>query len=441
MSTKDPFIEWLRGKIGENLQDPPAESWEEISDALDLEESWEQIGEELELRDVWNKVDTRLRRFESLEKIEKWTNRLSAAAVLLLFSGIFLHNSLIDAPALEQEIKSEKYTYDQNLESIKERLYPIEEEVVGLNSTVKSTIEDEKENIKKAATLIGKDKGAAEVPPGQKDEFISGTVVVKKEEKINNGLPLEGVLKVVPFAEKTGYLWEQLGPLTFDSLKKLQVLPLDEMSRMDFKYPEIYVGAGSAFKVSWFMNNKTSYALEKSSLLTAAPAYQNDYYFFLGSHLNDRFLLQADLYWQDKIGQVFQEYRNGHYGKVKDELRYRSAALNISYLKRKLSYGKYMHFSRLLAGIYGGRLLKAEERVEGVSVEKTSEYARYHMGLLAGYELDTFLSDRLIFTYGMRSRLDLLNIYAGTSYMPAAFGRTRAISLDFTLSLKYVLKK
>ncbi|EMR02441.1 hypothetical protein [Cesiribacter andamanensis] len=51
------------------------------------------------------------------------------------------------------------------------------------------------------------------------------------------------------------------------------------------------------------------------------------------------------------------------------------------------------------------------------------------------------LSSQLWMGYGVRTYVDLLNIYAGNAEVPAHFRRTRSSALDFTLTFKYEIRK
>jgi hypothetical protein len=211
--------------------------------------------------------------------------------------------------------------------------------------------------------------------------------------------------------------------------------------RLPDVYPAAYIGAGTAFKLSSLLNNKTLHSLERSSLVSASPGWQQDLFLLYGTRLRDRLHLQADLYLHNKAAQQYYEYREGTYAGFRDELSYQSLGLSASWIRRQAGYGRYPVYVRWTGGLYGGRLLSAEESsVLGV-FDKTAEYSRFHAGLMAGYEYDVFLHEQLIFSYGLRARSDMLNIYSGMDDIPSSFRRTKVVSLELMLALKFGFRK
>ena len=469
MKATDQFIEWLREKILQNPQEPPAESWQEISDALDLEESWEKIGEELELNTIWNKIDARLDTYGSFLKYERLGYAFASAIAVIFLTGVFLLDPVAfealslteDSPVKEKSMAikevEEGLGTDKNIGKSGREENLKSEEAVGTIAAVPDSGKKSNPQTKfplyeegaqgvqavQAKTILRKDRETDKIAVLKKNDATMDIALTQEKEIMQHRTDARELL---PYIQSQKYL---LADLHYEftviqpigRLLEPKVEEELEEKQGENPYPSAYVGAGSAVKVSWLLNNKTLYAMEKNSLLTAVPSYHTDWYMLYGSRINNKVLLQADLYVKDVVGQDYKEYRNGQYGQVKDKLYYQSLGLSLSRLGKQISYGKYPTFVRLTGGIYGGRLQKAEEITFAGSVDKTNEYAKFHLGALGGYEYDTFLGENFILSYGLRGRLDLLNIYSGTDHVPAAFRRTRAFSVDFTFSLKYVLKK
>lgn len=450
MKAKDNFIEWLREKVLQNPQEPPAGAWQEISDALDVEDSWEEIGEELEVNAVWDRIGSGLDRLSSMERFEKISHGLTAAAFILLFSAFFLGPSqdirkADDDSAGKDFSGTQELNESRNIAEIKgSRISGLEKEAgggisegnkrnknsTGINTERKSgtgTIVKTTKSGKPSATAI-KSGFTSEVLTGEaKEENNFRTGYLKENGEIVIGKPLKAV--------------RETGKINFVPLYLPVKASLPEAPEKKEIYPATFAGAGTAIKSGWLLNNKTFHAMERSSLVSASPGVYTDFWLLYGTRLNSRWLLQADAYLKEVTGQKYQEYRNGNFGEVEDRLEYQSLGISISRLLGQRGYGRFPTYSRILAGVYGGRLLSAEEINQEERVTKTSDYKETHLGMLAGYEYDTFLNSHFIFTYGFRSRLDLLNIFDGSENMPKAFQKTRAVSLDFTISFKYVLKK
>lgn len=449
MKAKDQFIEWLREKVLQNPQEPPATAWEEISHSLDLEESWEKIGEELELNSVWDRIDTQLDRLYNLRRFERFSYGVSAAAasILLLFlwglePSYFPGQENTQSSLTEnQPILTKELSPAGNSSSSGEKNSPMMEaksEISTKGSENESTeVESislvsgkEALNLKPAASLKKKSVGEPAPPSLMAGDKELAKALTAHSHAIVAGIPLVAILEVEE---------EEFIPKVPHVVKELKEVGV--ATEKHGRYLTAYAGLGSALKISWLLNNKTLQALESTSLLTAAPNVQNDLFLMYGSQLRSNLLWQADIYIKDRVGQEYKEYRNGQFGKVEEKLEYQSLALNLSQVRNQVAYGRFSTYSRLSGGIYGGRLKSARELSQNEILSRTEEYSRWHAGVLAGYEYDTFLSDHFIFTYGVRSRFDLLNIYSGTDQLSMAFRRTRAFSLDFSVSLKYVLKK
>jgi hypothetical protein len=455
VKTKDQFIEWLREKILQNQAEPPANTWQEIADELDLEESWAEINDELDLDNVWQKLDARLDHYNELLRFENINYGLSVAAVLILLVGLFFQ-APFQAASLRQnhhqgmrladidKVPSTPSAEDKGflLELSPDKAHiPEEQAQINTISVQKSKSRTRQQPPGLAAQRPQQPRPAQ---PEEKDAFVeaqnyqgngsgrgeyTGWMVETIARKpFMEELPSMGVPHDVNSAEKP-------------FVSGIEMLPVWNENRSGNFYPNAYIGIGSAFKLSGLLNSKTWHALERTSLLSSAPSWQQDVYLLYGHKIGNRLYLQADFYLQDKVGQQYNEYREGNYGSFQDVLSYQSTGVNLSWCPKQVGYGKFPVFVRWTGGLYGGRLLSAEEKAFSGTVSRTAEYTRFHAGMLAGYEYDVLLHEQVMLSYGIRSRFDLLNIYSGTEDIPASFRKTRAASLDFSLSLKYLIKK
>jgi hypothetical protein len=443
MDIKDQFIEWLRDKILSNPQEPPGNAWDQISNSLDLEESWQEIGKELELEDIWQKVDARLHQFEYLQLFERIGYAISGLAAIVLLLGIWW-GSGPDTGLAEGEI-AKVYELPAQPQSSTLPSGRRENTPKRTKSDSKNISAETKENShsdKKAAAISAAPEEAGNQAPGvvTGEEGRPGRLFAGRNA---TGNKLESIRLLERKAFAGFRIQEPTWPAVVaeDLAQAGTINPEDEETFSASPFPAMVAGIGSAAKLSWLMNNKTLEALEKTSLVTAKPAVFTDVFITYGVRLSRGYMLQADGYLLDWSGQRYQEYREGAYGAVADRLLYRSLGLSLHKAGSQLGFGAMPVFNQLNAGVYAGALRNAEEAsVTGVS-SKLNEYKKWHFGLQAGYGYDVFLNKNLMLTYGVRGRLDLLNIYSGTSAIPASFRKTRNASLDFIMSLKYVLKK
>lgn len=468
MKAKDQFIEWLREKITQNPAQPPASAWQEIADGLDLEESWAEIDESLDLDHVWQKLDGRLDKYNKLLRFEKISYLISAVAILLLLVNFFVPKPIGFTDQGNPLIEVEKIQFISSTEKSKDSLIPNDvEEVVSANTSYKNTSSvKEKSNSKKEQAqyifdqkhepIAREEKEASEDEKGVLQDEKAKLAVAAKNEQAAPGTQKAAIREGVLLPDKNSLqkqaLFGQPMPAGFQLIESKTEIDLQaktpgipglkeqEAGGVEV-YPSSYLGFGAAFKVSALLNNKTMHAMERSSLLSSTPTWQQDFYLLYGRKIADRFFLQTDFYLQNKVGQQYNEYREGNYGSFREELNYQSAGISLSWLQKQIGYGKFPVYVRLSGGVYAGRLLAAEENTVSGSTSRTAEYTRFHGGLLAGYEYDVLLHQQLMLSYGIRGRIDAMNIYAGTVDIPSSFRKTKAASLDFTLALKYLINK
>lgn len=463
MDRKDPFIDWLKNKILSNPQEPPVQGWEKVADSLDLEESWEAINEDLDLETVWEKVDSRLHRFENLQLFERAAYAISGLAAIVLLLGLWLQEPGMGSqlPSQEQDPHAVSLTEEQAagqpaevnrkpVEKVENRT--VGEKGGGRTSFPHSSREEEKAETaealrqkknkrinweesrrNKTATSSYREKEAS-------PSFDPGALIAESGTSYTQGRSLR-LLNGKGFMENA-LLGRELPKVSLsDSVSTVSEIQAVEKAGFDYRFPAMVAGLGSVAKLSWLMNNKTLTAMEKSSLVTAVPAIHTDLFLTYGLRITERSMLQADGYLLDWGGQRYREYRKGTYGEVEDKLLYRSLGLSLRKAGRQVGFGSMPLFSQYGAGIYGGVLRKAaEQSVDGLA-DTREEYSKWHFGLQAGYAYDLYLNENLLLSYGLQGRMDLLNTYSGTDLIPANFRRTRKLSLDFTISLKYVLKK
>lgn len=471
MNKKDPFIEWLKDKILSNPQEPPARTWEQVADSLDLEESWEAISEDLDLERVWEKVDSRLHRFEHLQLFERAAYAVSALAVLTLLLGLWLlpagvgnqlqvreqfsHSlSLSHSPAVSsgttapgKDTPEVKRKPVEGVKRSEEKEEEAQKAAFPQSSTArkraKATANRAQKSSKPSQTAESW-QAKAETPPGREKALA---LALTPEASVAESRPFYREGRILSLLHGKGFMenalqdWRAAGLHLPDSLSGLPDVPPENKEPFTYRFPAMVAGPGSAIKFSWLMNNKTLTAMEKSSLVKAVATVHTDFFLTYGLRINERSMLQADGYLYDWSGQRYHEYRKGRYGEVEDKLLYRSLGLSLRRAGKKLGFGAMPLYSQYGVGIYGGVLRRAAEHSMEGSLDTRQAYSNWHLGLQAGYGYDLYLNESLLLSYGLQGRMDLLNIYSGTERIPAYFRKTRKLSLDFIISLKYVLKK
>ena len=454
MKKHDQLTEWLRDKILNNPQEPPRDAWQQISESLDLEEGWENIGEELDVESVWQKVDQRLHLHEHLQFYENISLSLSALALvpLLLFFLLLPGGDIVSEKG--REIAGKEFEISEKEDGAGE-LAELPTKSPLRSGEARNIAPDIEEEESKSA-ITPPQRSARELNPSSDgvhsphSPIQKAAAAIPAESEKKNSFPKEiaeeqgeefrADYRGLGRANGLAYIHEEdLSPSI--AIPKWKHIVLSEREPSKSSVPKMMVGIGSAAKISWLINTKTLEAFQRETLTTAVPAVYKDFFFLYGFRLNPKTMLQADFYLFNWSGQKYREYRNGSYGEIENKLLYRS--LGISAIKQgwQIGYGSNPLFPYYQAGLYGGWLQNAKEHAFAVSTDRTSEFSRFHFGLQLGYGHDWQVLGNLSVSYGIGARLDLLNVYSGTSAIPASFRRTRNASLDFKLSLKYLLGK
>ena len=456
MKKHDQFTEWLRDKILNNPEEPSADAWQHISESLDIEDAWENIGEDLDVDGVWQKVDHRLHRYENLQFYENISLGFSALALIPLFLFFFLLTGKEKRSENNRVVSEKELVLSEKAEA--EELAGLSPE--GLAKSADTGTENAKGDVEeKNSVFPPSNRFARDSQPSSKG--VHSPYSPDQKAIISAALPEQGKTDLLPRDLKEKQEEDRLEPYAYHEIRLVNGLAyiieeefnpsiaIPQWNSVVLKpketsissVPKMVVGIGSAAKISWLLNSKTLDALQRESLTTAVPAVYSDLFLLYGFRLNDKTLLQADFYLVDWSGQKYKEYRNGTYGEVENKLLYRSLGISILKQGRQIGYGSNPVFPFYQAGLYGGWLQNAKEYAFTGTTDRTSEFSRLHMGIQLGYGYDWYVLENLAISYGIGARLDLLNVYSGTSAIPASFRRTRNASLDFKLSLKYIIGK
>lgn len=479
MKKPEAFNEWIKKQIEENPEEAPQAAWQQISDDLDLEDSWQGIRQDLELDNLWSRIDTRLHVHDTMLRWEKAAAGLTSAFVLVLLSlPLMLQLSFLDTsqePLAEHSRKqhpiAEEAAAISNSKEHRAKGWSRKSTPMGRNGTTATLSGIEAPGSPAVTTTRGRQAQA--LPPSTADAAIINPDVVSSETAAGSNSferkqsPANGTLSVAgrdegQFPATTLYTTspeqQTLALLHYPAegvegvlslhkgAIKLAAVQSDRSALVVVKKEKKNasalwrIGVGASGRISALLNEKTMRAMEKSSLTTPVPTYRSSLSLQAEKTISPKLTLLGDLMLYSTTGQRYQEYQGGYYGTTDTKLRYSQLNVLAAFSPRRLGLSN-RHHTRLLAGISGGWLHQATlEGPLGVT-DLSEEYRKATAAVVVGYEYYVPLMPGLWMGYGLRGHMDLLNMYAGTAEIPAAFRQTRNAFLDFTISFKYELKK
>ena len=445
------FYDWYRNKVEEEAPVPPASAWDHIEDALDgelygkyqssIEESgeeppeevWSNIQDELDIDDTWQRI--------SHELDQKWKKRTRqlvytlAAAVLLLFAlQVFLpsgqRSPLRESTtpmAQEEEPRPDKKQQEQDQS----------EPGMKPEGPIQPTTPAAEAESRERLAMGQEQSAAAESREPEKAEKSKE----RKETDRGEGLERLAGQSSMTLA-KADPTQVQLNVTTENQLASLpesgisvSPTPEDQERSGPVRY---YAGISGEVGNSWLLSNKTIYSIRKSPYSSASPELGKSYGIMGGASLTDRFDLQAEALFTNETGQKYREYTDGQVLNNQIQLNYSSLKITGRYEIMGSSF-KLPVSHHLVLGAYGSYLKNARQQTDGQTEDIRGAYKNYNLGLVAGYELDTHLAPNYSLSLGLRFNPGFINIYEGTSMLPAQFNRTYSSSININISLKYNL--
>ncbi|MBS3806039.1 MAG: hypothetical protein KGY60_00915 [Bacteroidales bacterium] len=445
------FYDWYRTTLEEGAPVPPAAVWDNIEDNLDSglhqwyqtsieepteeppQEVWSNIQDQLDIDDTWVGISRELDR-----KWKKRTRQLVyalAAAVLLLFAlQIFLptseHSPFRESTtpvAQEEKPQPDKKQEEQATQE------PGEKQQEPIPQTPSADQRERKERL-----AMGKDQSAtADSRESEKEEKTQE----RKETDRSEGLERLADRSSMTLA-KADPTQIQLNVQTNEQLASMPETGISvSQTREDKEQPgqvRYYAGISGEVGNSWLLSNKTIYSIRKSPYSSASPEVGKSYGIMGGASLNDHFDVQAEALFTSETGQKYREYTNG-------QVLHNQILLNYTSLKIT---GRYKIFGssfqlpvshHLVLGTYGSYLKNAQQQTDGQTKNIKGAYKNYNLGVVVGYELDTHIAPNYSLSAGLRFNPGFINIYEGTSMLPAQFNKTYSSSVNINIALKYNL--
>lgn len=399
------FSKWLQQiDVGEEAD----AVWNGIQDELDFIETWDHISAKLD------EVKPQKGRVIPMRYLKVF---LAAAAIILI---LFLPVRTLFEQASHPDIVSEQSnTTDE------------EQELTADESTPLIAAKNEADVVQSVASGV---------PPGNNiDEKSFAAYSSNELLPINESQDSEGMV-----SRNDGLALSEIQSLPFDAnvLLASNAATLPHLIETDFKItPEPNESAGFSFRVvevglvygfknTWLLNHETRNGLNPTKLGNTIPTFHQDIGVSSSLELNNQHLFGLEFLWKSEAGQKYQQYINASYVERN---------ITLDYLKLQAFYfWKNDRFpGQAIVGGYMGRLTMAEELVDKIRLNVDDSYSNLDFGLLAGYQLNIALKNRIIVKPGLRISYNLVNIFEGNDITPSYYKKTNNLSASFNVSLSY----
>lgn len=409
------FLRWYKNIIESSKPEPPAETWDNIRDHLDIDNSWEVI-------------DKHLRK----KKFIQYTRITAAASVIILSisaaTWLFLSR---DFPVEETMIAENKTGSRQESEQIDKPAEADPDEAYREKNTTdieKRAVDDN--IISPAATIADRDTerpvkkesgGEKQKNPTEDQPIISFKA---RQNQISTLKPHN--ISIEP-EQNTGKV----------NIRPVSIKPFKEKKKNNF-FRKIYLGTSGQLANTWLVNQKTISGFKSTSLVSTNPSFGSNFGIYAGTNLASHLDLQMDLNLLAQNNQDYNEYLNGSY--VSSNMKFNYSQLSLS-LRYNIYSSKFMEGEHgLNFGPYLAYLHSATQNYDNETITISGNYHDIDYGLLLGYEYVFPVYEQLGLGTGFRAYYGLSNIYAGNESIPAYLNITNNASVNITLSLKYRIK-
>lgn len=424
------------------------------------EDAWNEIADQLDINEVWDNVSSELSKGPALSPW-RWIAR-TAAVLLLLFSALAAYWYLSSSRSnRENQLSKETAPLPERVpdsgsgETRAGKRSSAQTSSAEMSATGETGLEENNPEENKPGKLSkkelpgsaglaagrgrrsgddrslgtggGSDDGS--VPPGIPPTARRAGIQVERTIQARNVLPaspsqaLQAELPEMLQAEKPGELLAR-APVTGDpAASSAGKEPFIRLQRL---------GMVSAYNNTWMLNHETFNGLQASTLNATTFTYGTSAAINAGFLVNGKHKIGAELYFSSQTGQGYRQYI---------EARYQSRNIQLDYYKIQLYYQLPVFSGRgdILAGAYGSYLKRGREEIAGEARTIGRFYRDIDYGIMAGYQFNLPVNNRLLVQPGIRISYGVPNIFKGNKQIPENFLRTHNAAAGLYLGISYRL--
>lgn len=453
---KKDIIEKYRNQVENRCITPPETCWDEINTGLDIEDTWSSISAELSKVLPYNDVSVELqvRNQLSFSRIISVVSPLTLIFLMFLFSD---NRNLNIIPSEMLDINASSVITEQSDESHKNQATQINQ----ARAVIKQDL-----NIKITPVLTPPQKktGVNSSEPSEL-QFREVIAVVDSAENIYSDNFVPSVIKSID--EKSGAINSGVGKLlvpdTFPFEKLLissgspsqNILPQSKPENTDEEnrssswdgssfggrniiLNKFSVGISLTEKNAWMLSQETFDGLNRQTLNTSQVKFLSDFGFIVRFSPNENWSFEGNGFFLSRSGQTYKQYKYGIYGTKAYDLRYVSFELSARYSMPKSLNTPNIKFYPV-AGAYISHLNAAYKIINQQKYDVSYEYIPIDYGLIAGYEVEFLILNRIALTPGFRIKFGLPNIFTDQPGLPKELHAARNASLELRLNMTFPL--
>ncbi|MDY0199047.1 MAG: hypothetical protein RBR68_14675 [Tenuifilaceae bacterium] len=381
--------------------------WNEIQDELDFIETWDNISAQLD------EVKPQKVRVVAMRYLKPFA---AAAAIILL---MLLPVKYLADQAIQPIIISEQHIEESKTEEL----------ILGETIPIKEDRED-----------IQPRKVDIETPPVNRfNRATSSTVSEEGLAELAKNVNTEG--RVI---DNDGVTFDRIQARTFNQYdylatndavlpnftKKQNAIYSEPSKYSGFAFRVVEIGLVYGYKNTWLLNHETRNGLDPKKLGNTRPTFHQDIGASSKVEFNNRHQIGLEFLWKSETGQNYQQYINASFVD-------KNINLNYSKLQAFYYWNSKKNQSQVIFGGYIARLSMAEEKQEKVRVSIDNSYTNLDYGILAGYQYNIAISNRIVIKPSFRVNYNLINIFKGDDIMPSHFKKTKNLAASFNVSLSY----
>jgi len=454
------FINKYKSLFQQFAEEPPADVFENISDALDIDEAWEGVSTTLDRED----------RVKRIKRIIR-----NAVALLLLLISIGGVGLLIT------NYKSNKYfTSDEEVEKV----------VVAKNDASTNPAPDNSVKKNYKLSVLNTEKGEINDKHIDLDEPNNSNEVTKQnqtynpvETKNNSTIqninpaekaleeePIEVESKEVIFGKDNPEIANNINNIVAQNTVKIdnnndikvsyiepvQIFEIEGENKKDsltvennFSSNDIYVsefpdqktfllprgyytGVTVSLNNIWMLNHDTYRGLRKNELDNTNVTIGKSYGLLAGYNFSDKWSGQVDWFIHAARGQKYTIFEKGR--QYVEDIRLNYMQWNVVGKYKRPRIGQFMGANPISLNIVLGPYF---------SILRTTEenhYSKNDYGFHLDYEYELYLK-KFIFSLALQGDFGLKNIFTGTEIIPSHFNKTGNLTLGVNMGIKYFISQ
>jgi len=382
---------------------------------------WQNITEHMDINSVWSSIDHQMNYISIITKIKHAAIFVAASA--LIFFSIYRSTPFYETLGISLNLLD------------KQLVEPIADKNIAFQQYI------QKEN-----EALNNEQAKRRLKNNQIQRNTSNDRILETQLKttvLDNKINKDAIVQMNDSVQRINYYLNQhdLFSISLVRLSNNSDNPALNQIITGLYNPSIYLGLSSEINNTWLINDVTVHNFQKDELNTTKPTFANSYSVYTGIDFSRSFSLQAEYYFFHQNNQKYEEYINGKYSARKISLNYQLFAFSMKNRKSFTMFTKIRSYRNVVIGFAFGTFIKGKETINQNSKDISELYEHSNFNILAGYEIENNISKNISITYGIRTKVGMMNIWKGSDIYPADLNVTHTTAVGGFVSVKYSFRK